>query len=539
MISLEPYLNLTDLSTRSHSPNGLRLTSDFRQPFIYPPLELRGLMQQGPSSSILGATSAPTQAVKPVVPPSSGSPMQHAQLVAPSSKGKEREQTREDAQYSPAPTMDLRNGHENKEGTQSPATPSTPISPSLTIKIPALANRHHHHHHHHKKSSSVSSIYSRKVTPSTSYGLRPANSSAPMTRSHCRFHKVSIPLPSDSEDDETEPVPKQDREHTNFIIPACALSVPELMRVEGMVDCGPATEEENDRKTMDLSEINSDLLGLVRQLVGNDILRENDVGLLKDEHAKYAFIPSRRRKQKGKKDGDTRSLPTSSPSTSQRIDTMSLRSYKSNPSPLKRHFTANPGPSYRESPVSEEEDEPENEPGSSQPSRKKARSSDPQASSSPPLLSVRESPAVADQQLMTTVFAVTGSQADLELQQPQKKTKRKRKVTEDFQAYRPSPELNSREASLEPDLQSSQTRKRKRGRPKKNSTPSNGTGSVAAPSIHEGSVATSHSQTGSMSAGAGTTSPKPQKKKFKSEKEVKVYDENIVVSDLSSPARCI
>ncbi len=99
--------------------------------------------------------------------------------------------------------------------------------------------------------------------PSTPYLKRTPSINSPVTRSNCRFHKISLPR---GEDDG----------RAYFVVPGCALGDGELMDRNDIRDEGYSTHEDHKRllpnvETLDLSPY---LIGVLRQLVGVDLLRE-------------------------------------------------------------------------------------------------------------------------------------------------------------------------------------------------------------------------------------------------------------------------
>lgn len=64
-----------------------------------------------------------------------------------------------------------------------------------------------------------------------------------------------------------------------FLVPGCSLNDKELMKDEEIEDHGDATVEDSNRMIKDIESLNfhSDLIGILRQLVGLDILREQEV----------------------------------------------------------------------------------------------------------------------------------------------------------------------------------------------------------------------------------------------------------------------
>ena len=86
---------------------------------------------------------------------------------------------------------------------------------------------------------------------------------SPVTRSNCRFHKISLPR-------------GEDRWRAYFVVPGCALGDGELMDGEDIRDEGFSTHEDHKRMlpNVETLELNPYLVGVLRQLVGVDLLRE-------------------------------------------------------------------------------------------------------------------------------------------------------------------------------------------------------------------------------------------------------------------------
>jgi len=101
------------------------------------------------------------------------------------------------------------------------------------------------------------------TAPSSPSSKRIPNLNSPVTRSNCRFHKISLPR-------------GEDGARAYFVVPGCALGDGELMEGEDIRDEGSSTHEDHKRmlsnvETLDLSPY---LVGVLRKLVGVDLLRE-------------------------------------------------------------------------------------------------------------------------------------------------------------------------------------------------------------------------------------------------------------------------
>ncbi|KAG6902377.1 hypothetical protein C0995_000939 [Termitomyces sp. Mi166 len=116
---------------------------------------------------------------------------------------------------------------------------------------------------------------SSKQSGSTLY-RHPTYSSSPVTRSNCRYHKISIPL--DDESDE-EGSGDEDVKLVYFLVPGCSLGNQELNREEKIVDHGDAQPSDGLLMTSDLDAyaFNAPLLSVLRLLVGVDMLREGEI----------------------------------------------------------------------------------------------------------------------------------------------------------------------------------------------------------------------------------------------------------------------
>lgn len=86
------------------------------------------------------------------------------------------------------------------------------------------------------------------------------------TRSQCRYHKISIPI-------------EEDGPRVTFCVPQCSLNDKKLMEEEDITDDGLATVRDFERLWDHVEEQNLDssVIGAIKQLVGLDLLRENEV----------------------------------------------------------------------------------------------------------------------------------------------------------------------------------------------------------------------------------------------------------------------
>lgn len=121
------------------------------------------------------------------------------------------------------------------------------------------------------------------------------STSSPVTRSHCRYHLISIP--------KTENGPR-----IKFLVPGCSLNDENLIQEEEIKDLGEAittgdTHIVDNIETLDLDPY---LLWVMRQLVGTEILRENEVFYLPEPGEEIVRIPPEPEKKKGSKSNKKR-----------------------------------------------------------------------------------------------------------------------------------------------------------------------------------------------------------------------------------------
>ncbi|THH33070.1 hypothetical protein EUX98_g1156 [Antrodiella citrinella] len=149
--------------------------------------------------------------------------------------------------------------------------------------------------------------------PESSNALHPSLSSlssSPVTRSNCKFHKISIPL------DEDEP-------RVFFVVPGCSLTNSELIEEEEIEDHGVATLADNARlvPNVEALDFNSYLIGVLRQLVGVDLLREQEIFYLPQEGDNIGLkpkSPTKSRHHRRESTGGRTSVASASASASAR-----------------------------------------------------------------------------------------------------------------------------------------------------------------------------------------------------------------------------
>lgn len=108
------------------------------------------------------------------------------------------------------------------------------------------------------------------------------------TRSQCRYRKISLPR-------------EENGPRVTFCVPQCSLNRKDLMEEEDITDDGLATVRDFERLWDHVEEQNLDpyLIGVIRQLVGLDLLRENEVYYLPtDEEVKQIEREQEQRKER-------------------------------------------------------------------------------------------------------------------------------------------------------------------------------------------------------------------------------------------------
>ncbi|KAJ6589816.1 hypothetical protein DFH09DRAFT_216569 [Mycena vulgaris] len=192
-----------------------------------------------------------------------------------------------------------------------PPPPKVPPPPPPAPLPPTLMHAHSHHRalpthppplsrqptqpRSIQRTPSRSNVNEEPPTPSTSSMQMPAPprrappaAGSPVTRSNCRYHKIE--LPDDEESDQRR----------CFLVPGCSLGNKELMDDENIKDMGNATAEDSERMVKDLDSMhfNSYLMSNLRQLVGVDLLREQEVYYLPPPGEEPPRKPRRREQSK-------------------------------------------------------------------------------------------------------------------------------------------------------------------------------------------------------------------------------------------------
>lgn len=160
-------------------------------------------------------------------------------------------------------------------------------SPTITrqanatnIQKPVMYHTHSGIHHHGPPRPSVQIPNRSTAQGKTSQpGPSPRTSvmgNSPVTRSNCRFRKISMAR------DLGGP-------RVFFILPGCSLGDKTLMDEEEIEDHGDATTLDHERMIGDIENLDfpPELVGVLRQLVGVDLLRENEVFFLPQPGESY------------------------------------------------------------------------------------------------------------------------------------------------------------------------------------------------------------------------------------------------------------
>ncbi|KAI0302373.1 hypothetical protein B0F90DRAFT_1925123 [Multifurca ochricompacta] len=139
-------------------------------------------------------------------------------------------------------------------GWPAPPPPPPPLALSTPFASPRKASRSE------KAKTKSPTSFSEPSTPSLKSTL---SVNTPVTRSNCRFHKISLPRGDNGL-------------RAYFVVPGCALGDGELMEREDIKDEGFSTHEDHKRMlpNVETLDLNQYLVGVLRKLVGVDLLRE-------------------------------------------------------------------------------------------------------------------------------------------------------------------------------------------------------------------------------------------------------------------------
>ncbi|KAG2159131.1 uncharacterized protein EDB93DRAFT_446039 [Suillus bovinus] len=153
-----------------------------------------------------------------------------------------------------------------------------PPLPSVSVQTHKAKTVSPEPSHNHEREKDYFSVSALSRAPSSNIQRLAALTSSPVTRSNCRFHKISLPK-------------EEGGPRVCFVVPGCSLGDKELMDEEEIQDHGPATYEDYSRLVGNIEalDFNPYLVGILRQLVGVDLIRENEVFFLPQpgEEARY------------------------------------------------------------------------------------------------------------------------------------------------------------------------------------------------------------------------------------------------------------
>ncbi|CAE6412381.1 unnamed protein product [Rhizoctonia solani] len=123
---------------------------------------------------------------------------------------------------------------------------------------------------------------------------------SPMTRSNCRYHKISIPMDND------------DGTRVMFIVPACTLHDEKAMKEQGIEDCGLSAPEEEHTRITNLAKAEPSVVEKLQALVGTPIFQEGVCGYLEPYLAPKASRSSPRNKSSRLSEGRSSAEPKGS-----------------------------------------------------------------------------------------------------------------------------------------------------------------------------------------------------------------------------------
>jgi hypothetical protein len=182
--------------------------------------------------------------------------------------------------------------------TTSPTSPLSSTSPA--------ESRLSHQSLSGKSGSHRSSPPPFSASQTTSTPRQSFTSKSISTRSHCRYRTISLPR-------------EQNGSRVRFCVPQCSLYNTELMMKLQVTDDGPATQRDYDKLIEHVETLDFDplLIGVLRLLVGVDLLRENEIYYLPQEGEEVMRKTTKGMLHKTIKDSpDKKSVPNSPQSNS-------------------------------------------------------------------------------------------------------------------------------------------------------------------------------------------------------------------------------
>lgn len=196
------------------------------------------------------------------------------------------------------------------DSAESSRTPTAALSPAIENTAEHFYPMLHRHGRGAKNQSkqvlpSQRSIQRTQSAPSGSRSSPFASQRA--TRSNCRYRKISVPR-------------EEDGPRVCFLVPGCSLGDEEVVEENEIEDLGEATYADSLRMVRDIESLfDSYLIGVLRQLVGVDLLREQEVFYLPAPGEEPVV-----RKPRPKKSLSDKSSLSKRPSKSGNVDTSSV-----------------------------------------------------------------------------------------------------------------------------------------------------------------------------------------------------------------------
>lgn len=116
------------------------------------------------------------------------------------------------------------------------------------------------------------------------------STSSPVTRSNCRFHKITVPV--DDSDDSVK---------VEFIVPGCALANHEVLKEQRIEDCGLSTTDEESAMVTDLGDLEPSITNKLTILIGASLFNESVCGYIEKPSVPKVSrsVPARSKSLKG------------------------------------------------------------------------------------------------------------------------------------------------------------------------------------------------------------------------------------------------
>lgn len=167
------------------------------------------------------------------------------------------------------PTASTQLSQPSTSTPQSPMTPTSalPSSPSV-ITAPAEVTTPHKEQAVQEPAEPDRDLIKKSVVKTTKRNASRKSSffEPKSTRSQCRYRKISLPR-------------EENGPRVTFCVPQCSLNDKELMEEEDITDDGLATVRDFERlwDHVEEQDLSPYLIGVIRKLVGLDLLRENEI----------------------------------------------------------------------------------------------------------------------------------------------------------------------------------------------------------------------------------------------------------------------